>query len=58
LWGVYLVAVADLAWRMFLPDKSAREETAPVCTSPAGTESRPHQAPRLGLALAMAVVRF
>jgi hypothetical protein len=56
LWGIYLVAVAFLAWRMFLPDKSAQVETPPVAGTPlAGTVGNPHAAPRLKLALALAV---
>jgi hypothetical protein len=51
LWGVYLVAVAYLAWRMFLPEKSPKAGAQPV----AGIVTNPQPAPRLRLALAAAV---
>lgn len=39
LWGLYLLAVAYLAWRLFLPNRSARAATSPVPGPPVASAS-------------------
>jgi hypothetical protein len=53
LWGIYLIAVIYLAWRMFLPERSAAAAARPGPRTQAVTNPQP--APRLRLALALAV---